>query len=44
MGKLNIIFDENSLEEKEKYHYNIVEDVKLSNTGQWYSKINECLK
>ena len=37
--KLNDLFEEKSEIEKEKYNTNIVQDLKSSNQGQWYSKI-----
>ena len=37
--KLNEEFEEKSEELKEFYHKNIVQDLKTSNPGQWYSKI-----
>ena len=37
--KLNEKFEEKSLREKENYYSNIVQDLKTSNQGQWYSKL-----
>ena len=36
---LNAAYLEKSEEEKAKYYENIVEDLKLSNPSQWYSKL-----
>ena len=36
---LNQLFEEKSEEQKVTYYENIVEDLKTSNPGQWYSKI-----
>ena len=36
---LNSKFEEKFSEEKEKYYTNIVEDLKISQPGQWYSKL-----
>ena len=36
---LNSKFEEKCSEEKEKYYINIVEDLKTSQPGQWYSKL-----
>ena len=37
--RLNDIYLEKSEDEKERYYKNIVEDLKVSNPGQWYSKL-----
>ena len=37
--KLNTEFVEKSNQEKRKYYENIVQDLKTSNTGKWYSKL-----
>ena len=37
--KLNEIYQEKSDEAKENYYTNIVEDLKTSNVGKWYSKL-----
>ena len=38
-GNLNKCYEDTCTEEKEKYYANIVEDLKVSEPGQWYSKL-----
>ena len=37
--KLNQLFQERAEQLKESYYTNMVEDLKISNPGQWYSKL-----